>query len=43
VCAGRRNFWRRGGFDLKSGERLRFDLTPWRWVRRERERGGGKL
>jgi hypothetical protein len=33
--------WSRGGIDDKSGERLPFGLTPWRWVRGER--GGGKL
>jgi hypothetical protein len=27
--------WRRGGVDGKSGERLRFGLTPWMWVCRE--------
>jgi hypothetical protein len=33
--------WCRGGVDGKPDERLRFGLTPWRWLRGER--GGGNI
>jgi hypothetical protein len=33
--------WHCGGIDGKPGERLHFDLTPWRWV--HRETGGGLM
>jgi hypothetical protein len=29
--------WRRDDVDDKPGERLHFGLTPWRWIRGERE------